>query len=283
MQGRTRSKFAVAAGALAATCLIGTPAAIASSATTKPQPPTVVAHISSKAIRLSVGKQMRAGRVIFDVRTKHGDHAMQILRLHRGYTPAQASSDINKAFSGNVKAVRRVDHNITFLGGAETRPNKPGQVAIDLGAGNYMVVDQDSQAGTALKVTGTAPARAMVPASSQITLFTYGFGTEPTTIPASGWTRVNDQSDQPHFLVFNHVKANTTNKMVRRYIASGSQKPPAFGLDGGTSAGVISPGKTQVFHYDLPAGKYLIACFWPDDDTGMPHFNMGMWKLIELK
>jgi hypothetical protein len=34
--------------------------------------------------------------------------------------------------------------------------------------------------------------------------------------------------------------------------------------------------------YDLPAGEYLLACFWPDRFTGMPHFFMGMWKLINL-
>ena len=31
-----------------------------------------------------------------------------------------------------------------------------------------------------------------------------------------------------------------------------------------------------------PRGKYLVACFWPDYITGMPHFFMGMWKLINL-
>jgi hypothetical protein len=34
--------------------------------------------------------------------------------------------------------------------------------------------------------------------------------------------------------------------------------------------------------YDLPAGKYFIACFWPDYFTGMPHFLMGMWKLVTI-
>jgi hypothetical protein len=34
---------------------------------------------------------------------------------------------------------------------------------------------------------------------------------------------------------------------------------------------------------DVPAGKYLLACFWPDDDTGMPHFFMGMWKLVRVR
>ena len=50
-----------------------------------------------------------------------------------------------------------------------------------------------------------------------------------------------------------------------------------------TAVGVISPKYGETFHYSLPAGKYLIRCYWPDDDTGMPHAFMGMWKLIWLK
>jgi hypothetical protein len=46
--------------------------------------------------------------------------------------------------------------------------------------------------------------------------------------------------------------------------------------------GVLSPGKSQLFSYHLPAGKYFIACFWPDYFTGMPHFLMGMWKLVTI-
>jgi hypothetical protein len=78
------------------------------------------------------------------------------------------------------------------------------------------------------------------------------------------------------------VKQSTTNKDVRDYAASGSEKPPSWGLPEATGSAVISPGTTQVFHYSLPAGKYLVACFWPSKDTGMPHFAMGMWKLVEL-
>jgi hypothetical protein len=37
-----------------------------------------------------------------------------------------------------------------------------------------------------------------------------------------------------------------------------------------------------MLRYDLPRGEYLIACFWPDRLTGMPHAFMGMWKLVQL-
>ena len=91
-----------------------------------------------------------------------------------------------------------------------------------------------------------------------------------------------NQADQPHFLVIQRVKDSTTNAKVRKFINSGGQGNPSWVLKASTESGVVSPGKSQLFRYDLPAGKYLVACFWPDYFTGMPHAFMGMWKLVTL-
>jgi hypothetical protein len=131
-------------------------------------------------------------------------------------------------------------------------------------------------------VYGDTPRREKVAHQSTITTFSYGFGTSSNTIPATGWTRVWNQSDQPHFVVFQRVKADTTARQVRRYFDSMSQSQPSWALRANVSTGVLSPYRGETFHYSLPRGKYLIACFWPDDDTGMPHAFMGMWKLIWL-
>ena len=61
-----------------------------------------------------------------------------------------------------------------------------------------------------------------------------------------------------------------------------SQGQPPWILRHNTSAGVISPYFGQMMQYDLPPGEYLIACFWPASDTGLPHAFMGMFKLIHL-
>ncbi|MGZ4426474.1 MAG: hypothetical protein ACXVXC_15120 [Nocardioidaceae bacterium] len=238
--------------------------------------------MSKQTVTLSRSR-LHAGRVMFRVVTGKGDHALQLFRLHKGYTPTQAQADFPKAFSGDVDAVNRIDDNITFLGGAEARPHNPGTFVVNLAANRYLAVDQNGNGMARLRVFGTRAPQPKVPFSSHIRAFSYGFGAMPATIPHRGWTFVDNRSDQPHFVVFNHVKDNTTPKMVRRYIASGSQKPPKFGLRANTSVGVLSPNRSEVFHYHLPPGKYLLACFWPDDETGMPHFYMGMWKLIHLR
>jgi len=245
--------------------------------------PTVVARMTSHRIHLSVGHDMRAGRVMFKVVSGDGhSHELQLLRLHRGYTIREAQADFGKAFRGNVPAINRLDDNITFLGGAPAKQDKPGWFSVKLPANRFMVVDQNGPAATFLRVHGTAPKRPAVPHDSRITALSYGFDPSEKTMPASGWTLVGNHSDQPHFIVMNRVKDNTTRKMVRHFFKSGAHGNPPWALHSSTSTGVISPYRTETFHYDLPAGKYLLMCFWPDDETGMPHAFMGMWHFVTL-
>jgi hypothetical protein len=268
---------AVTAAATGAVALVGAGAAEAQGTI-----PVVTVHISSTHVRLSTGNTLHAGRVIYRVVTTKGDHALQIARLHKGYTLQEAGQDLTKAFSGDVTAIRRVDSHITFRGGAEARPNKPGRVSIVLSKGTYVFTDQESNAFTMVNVVGTTPKRPNIPAAGSITAYTYGFGIGGT-LPADGWIRIGNVSDQPHFVEFQHVKASTTNAMVRKFLQPanmGSQ--PSWALKASTDAAVLSPYRYEKFHTHLPAGKYLIMCFWPDDDTGMPHAFMGMWKLIWL-
>lgn len=268
---------AVSAAALSAVALVG--AASASAATTIP---VVTVHVSSTHVRLSTGNTLHAGRVIYRVVTTKGDHGLQVARLLHGYTLQQAGQDLNKAFSGDVAAVRRVDSNIRFRGGAETRPNHPGRFSISLSAGTFVFVDQNSNAHTFVTVVGTAPKRPTIATQGSITAYSYGWGTS-NKLPADGWIRFFNQSDQPHFLEIQHVRQSTTNAMVRKAFSSGENgPPPSWVLKANTSTGVLTPYFVEKFHLDLPAGKYLIACFWPDDDTGMPHAFMGMWKLVWL-
>src|SRR5205814_316845 len=96
------------------------------------------------------------------------------------------------------------------------------------------------------------------------------------------WVSFSNHADQPHFLVLQHVKSTTTNKMVQDFIKAGGEGNPSWGLKESAESGVVSPFTNQKVTYDLPARKYLVACFWPHDFTGMPHMFMSMWKLVTL-
>jgi hypothetical protein len=283
MNIRRRSRVAAAALSTVALTIGGLAGAADAAASAPAKVPTVVVHMTSKSVTLSTGSKLHAGRVLFKVVSAKGEHDLQIARLHSGYTLQQAGADLNQAFGGDVAAVRRVDKNITFRGGAEAEPKSPGHFATVLKKGRYVFLDQDTNSYTWVNVVGSAPARAAVPTDGSITTYTYGFANSPDKLPASGAATIANRSDQPHFVVLQQVKSNTTRKMVRKYFQGSSEGQPSFALKASTSSGVLSPKKSEVFQYNLPAGKYVVACFWPDKDTGMPHAAMGMWKLLWLK
>ena len=272
----------VTLGAAAVTAVAGV-VAVAPPAGAAAPVPTVVVHMSSKSISLSTGHRVHAGRTIFKVVTGKGDHVLQVARLRNGYTLAQAGSDLPKAFNGDTKAIRRIDRNIVFRGGAETRPGKPGWFSISLPAGSFVFIDQNSNAFTIVKVFGKTPVRKTVPTHGRlITAYTYGFVTKPDSIPHKGWLQFRNRADQPHFVEFQHVKPGTTNAQIRRFFKHGGQGQPSFALPGSYGFGVLTQRQNAAQYINLKAGRYLIACFWPDFRTGMPHALMGMWKLINL-
>lgn len=245
--------------------------------------PTVTVTMAANSISLSSGNTVHAGRVHLRVVSAGGDHVLQLVRIiKRGYTFQQAGKDVNAAFGGNLAAIHRVDTNLRWLGGAEATPGHNGHLAETLYAGTYYFIDQNSNAMRAVKVYGTPPARGWIANSSTVEAYDHGFRT-PATLPRAGWTLFRDIADEPHFMALQQVKTGTTAAMVRAYFKSGSQAQPSWALPASASNGVISPGTQVLWHYSLPAGKYLLACWWPDDKTGMPHALMGMWKLVTLK
>jgi hypothetical protein len=283
---RARTLAVASAAAIASTTglVITTTAADAAASI-----PTVTVHVTAKHITFSGGgastangvTTLHAGRIHFHVTTGSGDHALQLLRFHNGYTPQQAAQDFNDAFSGNVPAVQRIDTGIVFRGGAEALPHHPGDMVVSLAAGQFMALDQNGNAVAPLNVVGKQPSRVSQPYTGIYNAFSYGWETS-SRLPAKGWVKFANRADQPHFLVLQHVKSTTTGKMVRQFIASGGDGNPPWGLKETAESGVVAAGTSQLVHYNLPPGKYLVACFWPDYFTGMPHMFMGMWKLVTL-
>ena len=276
-----RIRTALLAGVATASALAVPLVAQTTTANAAGSMPTITAHMTKHQIRLS-RTTVHAGTILFQAVSGDGRfHQLQVARLHKGYTLQQAGADLGKAFSGNVQAVRRIDDNVTFRGGAPAhRSGYPGQVTINLAAGHYYVLDQDGKGLAALNVHGTEGKQPPVPHEAMITAHTYGF--EASKLPPSGWLKVRNISDQPHFIAMVRVNESTTRRQVARAASHANRPPPAWVLRAGTDSSVISPYRHAVMHYRLPAGKYLVACFWPDDDTGMAHFFMGMWKLVRI-
>jgi hypothetical protein len=270
---------ALASAPLVAVAVVGTTAAGASA---RAGIPTVTVRMNGDHLRVVGGTTLHAGRIQFKVVAVDRGHILQITRFHRGYSLKEAGPDFGKAFSGDTDAIRRIDENITFRGGMQARPNKPGWFVVTLREGHFIFFDINGDGLARVTVRGDLPQRERVPHTGTITAFSYGFESTPETLPAQGTFYFKNQADQPHFLDMHRVAEGTTRRQVQRYFDSDANGDPAWILSGGTSLGVISPYFGQMATYDLPPGQYVIMCFWPAIDTGMPHAFMGMFKFIHL-
>ena len=104
-------------------------------------------------------------------------------------------------------------------------------------------------------------------------------------LPAKGRFLLKNKGNTgfPHFVVLQQVKEGTTTDQVLEYLQSGEEAPPAFGLPASFETGSVSPGRSLTANYDLPAGQYVVMCFFPDPKMGgMPHALMGMLEMIHL-
>jgi hypothetical protein len=245
---------------------------------------TITVTMTAKSVTLSSGARLHAGRYIFKVVRPGGDDNLQLARLAPGYSLAQAKKDLGVAFNGNIPAIRRVDKNIHFYGGVDGSGSHAGFFAETLYAGTYLFTEQNGNAITFVHVFGTPPqGQGWVNQTSTLSAVKPNRWAVPASIPHSGWTMFRNVAAEPHFIVLQQVKPETTYRELLAALKSTSQSPPAFALSGGTSTSVISPNTQMLFHYSLPPGKYALMCFWPDDMTGMPHALMGMYKFITLK
>lgn len=279
---RTRAIAACAAAGLVTVAFSAAPAQAAEVKTVKVKMTATAITLTGGGAETANGvTTLRSGRYRFVVRSPKGSHAFQLLQFRGGYTPEQAQQDFEGAFGGDVAAVQRIDNGVLFLGGASARPNRPGSMVVKVSPGQYAAVDLNGPAVAMLNFVGKAPKQPKVSYEATYTAFTHGWAVS-RNLPASGTVRFRNQSDQPHFLVIQRVKDSTTKKQIRRYINSGNQGQPPWALRAFADSGVVSGGRSQLIRYDLPPGKYVIACFWPDYFTGAPHVNTGMWDLVRL-
>ena len=280
MQFRKHAAIAVAASAAVVGTLAAAPTA-ADAARLAPVP-VVPVHVTNKSIQVGAHNTIVAGRTIFHVTTGKGVHQINIVKLKKGYSLPQFGQDIGAALSGNVKAVNRVDRRTVLRGGTEAGPKHPGAFSANLPAGQFLFIDVNTNKFRFVKVVGRQTPRQQVPSGGTIGLYTYGFVTNKPTLPHMGWVHLVNNADQPHFVQFQEVKESTTNAQVNRYFKGGAKGQPSWGLRPNFGTGVMTNGQNGDVYLNLPPGKYLIACFWPDFRTGMPHAFMGMWKLIHL-
>jgi hypothetical protein len=228
----------------------------------------------------------RPGNTLFQLTAEDARAAVQLLRLRKGYTLSEFRSDF--ADDENLAAIRRIDRKVVFYGGMPAGPRRHSQFGMWLDAGRYHLVDLDRPTvAVGLRVQGPPQRRALPRATGAVDMVLKGddhprFRT-PARLPRSGWLRQTNRTDEPHFMDLAQVRESTTRKQVRRALSGNGQEEPPWLIKFNPGTFVVSPGRTVVWKYDFPRGKYLELCFWPDDETGMPHALMGMFNFTHLR
>jgi len=275
---------------LGAATLTATAAAPAQSAASTP--PVAVSISNTRAVTMPTTIQPGVNTFKITTANKRGS-GFQLVQAAAGYSPADAARDIKKGLDGgNIKAIKRFEANITLFGGVAVAKGSPGKLVVDLEAGDYWALDtngEDPDNFFAFSVAGADTGNVMPEAGATIkAVQDTTWANKPASIPNKGLLTFKNRATQNHFIVMAKLKKGMTYQDFKKWFASAMDGPPSgpspvnFGI--GLDSGVLSPGHSATFKYNLPKGDYVMLCFWPDAAMGgLPHAFMGMHRGITLK
>ena len=283
--GLRRVVAVVCATALASSpvLLVPTTAGASGGATTSARAamPHLTALLTKKTIFVKGADDLRAGRAHLDVK---GRGIVEFVTFKKGYDIADFTADVNKFGAKNdVKALKHALKNTTIIGGLAgggsgtvVFPKAGAYTPFSLGergvvTGKTLVVDGPKRSSKTPSTDGSIIAKNGP---------SWGGASQ---LPTKGRFQFKNKADQPHFVLLQQVVEGTTTDQVLSYLQSGDEAPPPWGLQAGMETGTLSPGHSMTVDYDLPAGQYVVMCFFPDPEMGgMPHALMGMLRMIHL-
>ena len=237
---------------------------------------SITIKVAKQTITVMGAKGLHAGRVQVDVK---GKGAAEIVMFKQGYDAKDLAKDVAATDKGDIKALKRALANTTFLGGFEAGGS--GTVVLPK-AGAYSVFSFASR-GTAEFSAGAVKKAPTPKTDGKITARSGPIWAGSSTLPAKGsFLFRNTDRTVPHFVILQQVAEGTTTDQVLTFLQSEEGPPPPF-LGRRAGDGIAQPGKSMTVDYDLPAGQYVIMCFFPDPNMGgMPHALMGMLRMIHL-
>lgn len=281
-----RGVAVVSATALACTPLLIAPSGASSSSaptTSRAATPHLTATLTKKSIKVTGADHLRPGRVRLSVK---GNGVVEIAKFRRGYDATDFVADLNQYGAKNdIKALKHSLANTQILGGFQGGGS--GTVVLPR-AGSYTpfsIGERGVVIGDPIKVRGAKRSSSVPRTDGRILAKTGPSWGGSSMLPASGRFLFKNKGNTgvPHFVVLQQVAEGTTNDQVLEYLQSGDEGQPSWAMPGGMETGSVSPGRSMTVNYDLPAGQYVVMCFFPDPKMGgMPHALMGMLEMIHL-
>jgi hypothetical protein len=189
-------------------------------------------------------------------------------------------------------------------GGLVTDPDSTSQGIFDLRPGTYVVWSggdpEAPQPPVEMAVTGEAATPAVTAgaepaAGATVTMFEYGFKVDGQLMPGPQLLKVANVGAQPHFMVMIQPNEPVTKEQVRMLLEAemaGTPTADAAAAAGVVSnpdewgfaefAGTISMGASEWIATDLDPGTYVLVCFVPDIESGIPHAYLGMADVVTV-
>jgi len=172
------------------------------------------------------------------------------------------------------------------------------QAIIDLTPGEWIAwagYPDAPQAPVGLTVTGEAggtPAAGAEPAADvTVTMFEYDFAVEGSLTPGSHIFAVTNVGAQPHEMFMLRAPGPVTEEQIAQVLEmemQGGTPAPDGDLPNpdefipATHMTSLSMGKTGWIPVTLETGTYIVLCFVPDIESGMPHAYHGMYQVITV-
>jgi hypothetical protein len=205
---------------------------------------------------------------------------MLLVRLNPGATLEQF-----RAFAGRSQAIP--EDLITIVTSQFVDPGGKFQTSLALAAGNYLAMGNAPDGkglGPVAEVTvgpetSTAPAAR---ANARLTLFDFGIKA-PARISGRSTLQIKNDGRNFHFLLGIRLKPGfNADEVVRSLTGRG----PALKGEPGqfiSVMGIVSPNTTNAVKVRLPAGRYVIACFFSDrHSNGHEHASFGMARKLTV-
>ena len=237
---------------------------------------------------------MRPGVRRFVVRSAR-ESAFQIVRTRFGYSDRELARDVESGIdNGDLAALRRFERNVTLLGGVSSAPGQRGVVFVNLTRGRRYIALDTNVSNTVpakfhhFRVVGARVRAPMPKARTLRAVQEMTWAARPHRIATSGRLGFTNRATDIHFVSMFKLRPGKTIRDWRLFvdaIVSGTNPgPPPVNFDVGLDSGVVSPGHRMVMRYELPPGRYVLSCFWPDaDEGGLPHGFLGMFRAIRVR
>jgi len=206
-------------------------------------------------------------------------HQIQILKILHGKTAA----DFRAAMTAEPG---RLPNWVKFVGGPNAiMPGAEAKATMPLSEGDYLLICLiPNPQGTPhvalgmqrpLSVRGPKPVTVSLPkADVTITQEDFRFGLSRPITAGTHTIRVTNHGTQPHEVVLVKLAPGASAKDFAAAVEPRTSTPPPGAPIGGVVG--IERGADAFLTAHFEPGHYGLICFFPDRETGAPHFTKGM-------